>query len=547
MDPKPQTPPATSPASMASGPDLVGETFGDFHILRRLGQGGMGQVYLAEQISLKRKVAIKLLREDVAANPIVRERFQVESKTVAQLSHANIVQVYTVGEHAGRHYMVLEYVEGKSLRDYLLRKGPLDVPLVLSLMRQVASGLQRANEMGIVHRDIKPENILLTRKGEAKVADFGLSRCLALDQPLDLTRSGTTVGTPLYMSPEQVEGKDVDHRSDLYSFGVTCYHMLAGHPPFTGSNAFEVALKHVREEPAPLETVRPDIPPALCAIVRKLMAKKPQARNQSARELLKDIARLRESLNSTTGCIPVDSIIAETPPAEVTPPPMPRPVRKMRSRKAASQGWVPVLVVLGVVVGVFVAVGITLLIVLGDSDGDTAEAPLPPDKRAEPQEQQARAEALKKLQAREAALKKAVEKHLKESLTKPNPSGVQDCIELGVLYFEQTRIPEAEALFKRMDERRPPSPYHFVGRLGLAVTDALKDHDRAAQDKFRDLFNPKSRDNRVQILNTYLSKNAEFAAWVNEARSHTAPNVGPSPTPFQKKGGFPGWPKFKKK
>ena len=217
--------------------------------------------------------------------------------------------------------MVLEYVEGKSLRDYMLRTGPLDVPLVLSLMRQVASALYRASELGIIHRDIKPENILLTRKGEAKVADFGLSRCLAVDQPVDLTRSGTTVGTPLYMSPEQVEGKVVDYRSDIYSFGVTCYHMLAGHTPFAGSNAFEIAIKHVRDEPPPLETIRPDFPPALCAVVRKMMAKKPQARYQSARDLLKDIARVRAIPSAgTTGSISVGTIDAETVPAGARAP-----------------------------------------------------------------------------------------------------------------------------------------------------------------------------------------------------------------------------------
>src|SRR5262249_41178080 len=157
------------------------ETFGDFQVLRRLGQGGMGQVYLGEQISLKRKVAIKVLREDVAADPNALERFKAESKTVAQLSHANVVQVYMVGEHQGRHFMFLEYVEGKSLREHLERKGPLEVPLVFSIMRQVAAALLRAAEAGIIHRDIKPENILLTRKGEVKVADFGLARCRSVD------------------------------------------------------------------------------------------------------------------------------------------------------------------------------------------------------------------------------------------------------------------------------------------------------------------------------------------------------------------------------
>jgi serine/threonine-protein kinase len=551
MDPRTQTSRETSSASFGSGPDLSGETFEDFHILRRLGQGGMGEVYLAEQLSLKRKVAVKVLREDVAANATVRERFKVESKNVAQLSHANIVQVYTVGEHGGRHYMALEYVEGKSLRDYLTHKGPLDVPVVLSIMRQVASALQRASELGIVHRDIKPENILLTRKGEAKVADFGLSRCFADERPLELTRDGTTVGTPLYMSPEQVEGKVVDHRSDLYSFGVTCYHMLAGHPPFAGSNAFEVALKHVRDEPAPLEAVRADLPPGLCAIVRKLMAKKPEARYQSARDVLKDVTRLRESLNATTGCIPVESVLAETPPPQPSAPAVRLPARKAPARKvparkaSALQRWAPALAVGGVLVLLLIGLGIAWLVSSAGDEGEPAAAP-PPDNRAALAEQQAREEALKKMQAQEQVLRKAVEKHLTEKW--PNPRGLEDCIDLGVLYLEQDKVADAEALFRRMDERRPPSPYHFVGRLGLAVTDALKNNARAANDKFKELFgNPKSRDNRVQILNNYLSRNPDFAGWVNAADAHNVRNVvfaGPGPP--QKKGRFPIRPPFKK-
>src|SRR5262249_14297563 len=193
-------------------------------------------------------------------------------------------------------------------RYYLHRKGPPDAMTALSTMRQLAPALHRASELGIVHRDIKPENILLTRKGEAKVADFGLSRCLTLDQPLDLTQSGTTVGTPRYMSPEQIEGKPLDARSDIYSFGVTCYYMLAGQTPFAGSNACEIALKHGREEPPPLETARPDAPPALCAVVHKMMAKKPDDRYPSARELLRDVSRARESVGGTTANVPMASL-----------------------------------------------------------------------------------------------------------------------------------------------------------------------------------------------------------------------------------------------
>ncbi len=532
MDTETPSPRATHSASIASSPDLVGETFGDFRILRLLGQGGMGRVYLAEQLSLKRKVALKVLREDVAANPTALERFKAESKTVAKLSHANVVQVYTVGEHEGRHYMVLEYVEGKSLRDYLLRTGPLEVPLVLSLMRKVASALYRASELGIVHRDVKPENILLTRKAEAKVADFGLSRCLAVEQAVDLTRSGTTVGTPLYMSPEQVEGKVVDCRSDIYSFGVTCYQMLAGNPPFTGSHAFEIAIKHVRDDPVRLETIRPDVPPALCAVIRKMMAKKPENRYQSARDLLKDIARVRASVHGTTGSISVGAIEADALPAEDAPsaptaPPWKLPALPRWGIASLAAGGV--LVVLCVVVAIF-----WHRPAAAPPPSPAAVAPVAPpslpDKVAAGDAQQEHEESLKTL----------VEESLKDN--SPNPRGVEDCIDLGVLYLKQNKVPEAEALFSRMDERRSPS-YHFVGRLGLAVTDAMKSDEAASSAKFKELFDPKGRDNRVQILNDYLKRKPEFAEWVDWADSGNVRNGVPQAPHPDNQRHFPGkWP-----
>ncbi len=157
-------------------PDLTGKTLDDFLVLRRLGQGGMGQVYLAEQISLRRKVALKILRPDLAANATSLQRFKAEALAVARATHANIVQIYAVKEADSVHFMALEYVEGRNLRQYLEKKGPPEIFFALSIMRQVAAALQRASELGIIHRDIKPENILVTRKGEVKVADFGLSR-----------------------------------------------------------------------------------------------------------------------------------------------------------------------------------------------------------------------------------------------------------------------------------------------------------------------------------------------------------------------------------
>jgi len=162
----------------------------------------------------------------------------------------------------------MEYVQGTNLLELIEKqKAPMGLAQALSVMRQAAVAIGAAHEVGLIHRDIKPENLLLTRKGQVKVADFGLCRDQQ-EQDHHLTQSGVTMGTPLYMSPEQVEGKPVDSRTDIYSFGVTCYQMLAGHTPFQGSNAYEIALKHVREVPPPLETIRADLPPALCSMVR---------------------------------------------------------------------------------------------------------------------------------------------------------------------------------------------------------------------------------------------------------------------------------------
>lgn len=290
--------PADAQAGSADKPDdLTGHSLGDFEMIRRLGRGGMGEVYLARQKSLKRQVAVKILRTELAANVTALKRFKAEAETVARINHANIVQVYAIGEERGLHFIAMEYVEGRNLKEYMAKKGTPDLPIALNIMRQIAAALTRASELGFVHRDIKPENILLTRKGEVKVADFGLSRSFVnTDQALNITQSGVTMGTPLYMSPEQVQGRTVDPRSDIYSFGVTCYHMLKGEPPFRGATAFEVAIQHVQNEPPYLPEARPDLPVDLCLLVHKMMAKKPEARCQTAREVLRELNRIREGL-----------------------------------------------------------------------------------------------------------------------------------------------------------------------------------------------------------------------------------------------------------
>ena len=252
----------------------------------------MADVYLAEQESLGRKVAFKVLKNHLAADPSYVRRFLHEARAAASLIHANIVQVHEVGCLDGIHFMVQEYVEGQNLKQLIERKGTLDAPAAVSVMRQVAAALHKAAQQKIIHRDIKPENIMLSRAGEVKVADFGLARVEREGQAVNLTQVGVTVGTPLYMSPEQVEGRAVDSRSDLYSFGVTCYQMLAGRPPFEGDSPLSIAVQHLKKEPPRLDDQRSDLPSGLCRIVHKLMAKRPEDRYPTALDVLKELRSL---------------------------------------------------------------------------------------------------------------------------------------------------------------------------------------------------------------------------------------------------------------
>ncbi|MFH1264231.1 MAG: serine/threonine-protein kinase [Planctomycetota bacterium] len=273
--------------------DLSGRQLGDYRLLRRLGRGAMAEVYLAEQSSLGRQVAVKVLKRELATDQTYIRRFQREARAAAALVHANIVQIHEVGciEHV--HFIAQEYVPGLNLRQWVARNGTLDLRMALVIMRQVAAALSKAAEQGIVHRDIKPENIMLTRSGEVKVADFGLARLPGAGDSVDLTQAGMTLGTPLYMSPEQVEGAPLDPRSDIYSFGVACYQMLAGAPPFSGETALSVAVQHLKKLPESLENRCPDLPPALCRMVHKMLAKAPEGRYQSARELLRELRQLQ--------------------------------------------------------------------------------------------------------------------------------------------------------------------------------------------------------------------------------------------------------------
>jgi len=267
--------------------DLSGRSFGGYRLLSRLGSGAMADVYLAEQHSLGRQVAVKVLRGETLRHPGAVERFSQEARAAAALIHGNIVQIHEVACVDQIHFLAEEYVAGPSLKAWLLARGPLDAVQALSVLSQVGSALVKSAQAGIVHRDIKPENLLVTPAGEVKVADFGLAR--VLEDDLELTQQGMALGTPLYMSPEQAAGKPVDVRSDLYSLGATVYHLLAGRPPFIGPTTVAVALAHQTEQLMPLAAFRPELPAGLGRIVEQLLAKHPEERWESPTELLEAV------------------------------------------------------------------------------------------------------------------------------------------------------------------------------------------------------------------------------------------------------------------
>ncbi len=284
----------TESTGRTAADDLAGRRLGGYRLLRLLGSGGMADVYLAEQTSLGRHVAVKVLRPETLRHPGAVERFEQEARAAAALVHGHIVQVHEVACLDGLHFLAEEYVAGPSLKDWLDRRGPLDAAQALTVLAQVGSALVRAAQQGIVHRDIKPENLLVTPTGDVKVADFGLARLTSDD--LALTRDGMTLGTPLYISPEQGEGRTVDARSDLYSLGATVYHLLAGRPPFSGNSVVAVIMAHIKEPLPKLSGLRPELSAGLCGIIERLLAKEPAHRFASPQELLQAVGDLERQL-----------------------------------------------------------------------------------------------------------------------------------------------------------------------------------------------------------------------------------------------------------
>ena len=264
---------------------------GDFKLKKKLGQGGMGVVYMAKQVKLDRIVALKTLSKDLAKRKDFVKRFVREARSMAKLDHENVVKVYDVDCKSGIYFAAIEYIDGKSAQDWLDSLGKFTVPDALNVVLGAATGLKAAHDQGMVHRDIKPDNLLITSKGVTKVADFGLAK--AMDEDNSMTQSGAGLGTPLYMAPEQARSaKHVDHRCDIYALGATLYHMVTGELPFNAESALELILAKETGKFTPARSLNPDVPERLSLMIEKMLGKEPDHRYSSCDEIINDLSSL---------------------------------------------------------------------------------------------------------------------------------------------------------------------------------------------------------------------------------------------------------------
>ena len=280
---------------------LAQRQIGGYRLLRRIGEGGMGEVYLAEQLNMHRQVALKVLHDKWADDEEFRKRFLLEARAAGKLSHHNLIQVYDVGKYQGVYYFSMEYVDGVTVEDLIEHEGQVPVEKVFDITLQVCNSLKYLSREHIVHRDIKPANIMITKDGMVKLGDFGF---IQSGYDAELLQEGTTLGTPDYISPEQARGdRNLDVRSDIYSLGATLFHMLSGDPMFKGSCS-KVMHDHLETEPPDLSRLRAGLPKDMVRVITKMVQKDPADRYQSADELISDLEMAKIDAAGGHGSLP---------------------------------------------------------------------------------------------------------------------------------------------------------------------------------------------------------------------------------------------------
>ena len=269
---------------------------GRYQVIEELGRGGMGRVYRVLDKKLGEEVALKLIKPEVASDEKTIQRFRNELRTARKIGHPNVTRMYDLGEDGGTHFITMEYVRGEDLKSFIRRSGRLTVDKAVAIAGQVCEGLAEAHRQGVVHRDLKPQNVMIDRDGNARIMDFGIARSLT---GKGITGAGTFIGTPEYMSPEQVEGGDIDQRSDIYSLGIVLYEMLTGRRPFEGDTALDVAVKQKSEAPPEPKLVNPQISDELDRVILRCLEKKKENRYQSAMDLLSSLEAVKKGLTMT--------------------------------------------------------------------------------------------------------------------------------------------------------------------------------------------------------------------------------------------------------
>jgi tRNA A-37 threonylcarbamoyl transferase component Bud32 len=462
--------------------ELVGKKLKDYYILRRLGRGAMAEVYLAQQLSLGRQVALKVLNAELAHDPIYVQRFQHEARAAAALVHAGIVQIYEVGQEDGVHFITQEYVAGRNLGEVIKSRGRLAPGVTLDILRQVAAALSKAASEGIVHRDIKPENIMLARSGEVKVADFGLARAQGNDG-LNLTQVGITMGTPLYMSPEQIEGRPLDSRSDIYSLGVTAYHMLSGSPPFEADTPLAVAVQHLNQPPESLEKRQRDVPKSMASVVERMLAKKPADRFADPAALLRELHVLakqgvEQGWASTSQPWSLPEMIAIADDRAAATSRLGELMTATTRARRFARGWMVAAGIVCLLVGCGLAYWLRPRPLLGDArDGLPARGTV-------------WAQLYHAKNVNTEAAWQAVEKYFPDADIYPRNLAKQ-----GLVYYYLLRSREFEKALGPLHElaaRANDPEFHAFGLAGLVVADTKLDHADQAREE-NSLLTPEMR------------------------------------------------------